>query len=299
MSKLNLLLSAILTLSVMVVAHQEDSGQQRVNQGTAKVNGTSIFYETQGKGFPIVFVSGGGILDRRGWDEQFETFAKHYQVVRYDVRGIGKSARPQGSFSHSQDLHALLTFLKITRAHVVGLSVGGAIAIDFAIEHPEIVDHLILAASGLSSDAKSEANLQSLTAIAGLVKAKGIEHLIQLTLDTPFVLSKQNTAGREKVRQIYLDNQDVFESGFPLYVLWQPIQPPPESRLANIRARVLIIRGDNDSPAYSEMTDRIGKGIPQSTTVVIPGGTHFLNLEKPAEFNKEVLDFFRPRKPKL
>ena len=261
--------------------------------GTAKVNGTSIFYETQGKGFPIVFVSGGGILDRRGWDNQFETFAKTNRVIRYDIRGIGKSARPSGSFSHSEDLYALLTFLKIKRAHVAGLSAGGAIAIDFTIEHPEIVDRLILAAPGLSSDAKSEPNLQSLAALAGMVKTDGIAHVIQLTLDAPFVLSKQNATGHNKVREIYLDNRDVFESGFPLFTLWQPIQPPPESRLATIRARVLIIRGDNDAPAYASMTERISKGIPQATTVVIPGGTHFLQLEKPAEFNQAVREFLK------
>lgn len=284
-------ISVVLFLAAMFIPNQESSAQPRVSQGTAQVNGTSLYYESKGKGFPIIFVSGGGILDRRGWDEQFETFAAHYRVIRYDVRGIGKSARPQASFSHSDDLNALLTFLKIKRAHVIGLSVGGAIAIDFAIEHPEVVDHLILAASGLSSDAKSEANLQSLKAIAGLVKANGMEHVIQLTLDAPFVLSKENVAGREKVRQIYLDNKDVFEAGFPLYLLWQPIQPPPEDRLASIQARVLIIRGDSDNPAYTTMTDKISKGIPRSTTVVIPGGTHFLNLEKPAEFNQAVLRF--------
>ena len=162
------------------------------DRGTAKVNGTSLYYEMRGEGFPIVFVSGGGILDRRGWDNQFETFAKTHRVIRYDVRGIGKSARPAGSFSHSEDLYALLTFLNIKRAHVVGLSVGGAIAIDFAIEHPEIVDGLILAAPGLSSDAKSEPNLQSLAALAGMFKTDGLDHVFQLTLDAPFVLSKQN-----------------------------------------------------------------------------------------------------------
>jgi len=286
-------ISVILFLAMTFIANQESSAQPRLSQGMAQVNGTSLYYETKGKGFPIVFVSGGGILDRRGWDEQFETFAKHYRVVRYDVRGIGKSARPHGPFSHSEDLYALLAFLKIKRAHVAGLSVGGAIAIDFALEHPEVVDHLILAASGLSSDAKSETNLQSLTAIAGLAKANGIEHVIQLTLDAPFVLSKDNTAGREKVRQIYLDNKDVFAAGFPIYVLWQPIQPPPENRLASIRARTLIIRGDSDNLAYAAMTDKISKGIPQATTIVIPGGTHFLNLEKPLEFNEAVLRFLR------
>ena len=178
------------------------------------VNETSLYYEAKGRGLPIVFISGGGILDRRGWDEQFEFFSKYYRVIRYDVRGIGKSARPQTQFSHSEDLYALLTLLKIQRAHVVGLSVGGAIAIDFAISHPAMVDHLVLAASGLSSDSKSKENIQGLDALSTLMKTKGIEHLIQLTLNAPFVLSKENTAAREKVRQIYLENEDVFRSGF-------------------------------------------------------------------------------------
>ena len=283
-----LFVSAVMTIGNV-------NAQQRITSGTAQVNGTSIYYEIKGNGFPIVFVSGGGILDRRGWDEQFEVFSRHYRAIRYDVRGIGKSARPQTSFSHSEDLYALLRHLKIKRAHVVGLSVGGAIAIDFAIEHPEFVDRLILAAAGLSSDAKSDANLQSLTAISALAKTKGVEHVIQLTLDAPFVLSKGNSDGREKVRQIYLDNRDVFESGFPIYTLWQPIQPPPEQRFQSIRARVLIVRGDADNAAYAAMTDKISKGISKSTTVVLSGGTHFLNLEKPLEFNQAVLDFLKPR----
>jgi pimeloyl-ACP methyl ester carboxylesterase len=254
---------------------------------------SGIFYETRGDGFPIVFVSGGGVLDRRGWDNQFETFADNYRVIRYDIRGIGRSAQPDGAFSHSEDLFELLTFLNIERAHVAGLSVGGAIALDFAIEHPEIVDALILAAPGLSSDSKSEPNMQGLAALAGMVKKNGIEEMIKLTLDAPFVLSKENVAGAEKVREIYLDNREVFESGFPLYTLWQPIQPPPEERFAAIRARVLIIRGDKDNPVYESMTDKITKGIPKATTVVIPGGTHFLHLEKPAELNQAIRDFLK------
>src|ERR1044071_4596306 len=150
--------------AAVLLGHVNTYAQESMVARTVNVNGADLYYEAKGRGFPIVFVSGGGILDRRGWDEQFEVFSRHYRAIRYDVRGIGKSARPQTSFSHSEDLYALLRHLKIKRAHVVGLSVGGAIAIDFAIEHPEFVDRLILAASGLSSDAKSDANLQSLTA---------------------------------------------------------------------------------------------------------------------------------------
>lgn len=277
----------------IVMGNVDTYAQQPVVAKTVTVNDTSLYYEEKGRGFPIVFVSGGGILDRRGWDEQFEFFSKYYRVIRYDVRGIGKSARPQTPFSHSEDLYALLTHLKIKQAHVVGLSVGGAIATDLAITHSEMVDRLVLAASGLSSDSKSDANLEGLVALTNLVKTNGIQHVIQLTLDAPFVLSKENAAAREKVRQIYLDNEDIFQSGFPLYALWRAIEPPPENRLASIRVPTLIVRGDKDSPVYAAMTDKISKGIAQAITVVIPGGTHFLNLEKPNEFNQAVLKFLQ------
>jgi pimeloyl-ACP methyl ester carboxylesterase len=84
-----------------------------MKKGMANINGASLYYEMMGKGFPLVFISGGGILDRRCWDEQFETFSKDYQVIRYDVRGIGKSARPRETFSHSRDLYGFLRFLKV------------------------------------------------------------------------------------------------------------------------------------------------------------------------------------------
>jgi 3-oxoadipate enol-lactonase len=262
-----------------------------MKKGMANINGASLYYEMMGKGFPLVFISGGGILDRRCWDEQFETFSKDYQVIRYDVRGIGKSARPRETFSHSRDLYGLLRFLKVKRAHLIALSVGGAIAIDFTLDHPEMVDHLILAASGLSNDVKADANLQGLSTLSSLTKKEGIERVIQLISDTPFVVSKENAAAREKIRQIYMDNHDVFESKFPLYLLWQPTRPAAGERLSEIRARVLIIRGANDSPAYMALTDKIGIDINGSIKVVIPGGTHFLNLEKPKEFNQAVMVF--------
>src|ERR1044071_390009 len=93
----------------------------------AEVNGTRLYYEVAGEGFPLVLISGGGTLDRRAWDDQFEVFAKSYEVIRYDIRGIGKSARPRAAFSHSRDLYELLKFLKVKRAHVVGLSFARAI----------------------------------------------------------------------------------------------------------------------------------------------------------------------------
>ena len=239
----------------------------------------------------IYINAGGGILDRRGWDEQFSFFSGHFKVIRYDVRGIGKSSRPTGPFSHSDDLHELLKSLEIKRAHVVALSVGGAIAIDFALEHSDFVDHLILAASGLSDDSKGDANMRGLSMLTDLARKQGLERVIQMTLDAPFVITKENTAARDKIKSIYLDNGDVFQNGFPLYSLWQPAQPPASTRLAEIHAPTLIIRGDKDNPVYLALTDKISRGIKDVRTVIIPGGTHFINLDKPEEFNRAALQF--------
>ena len=289
----NIRYKSIVLVLIMLWIAESTTAQKRMTQNVAAVNGTTLYYEMKGKGFPIVLVSGGGILDRRGWDKEFEQFSRQYKAIRYDVRGIGKSGRPTGPFSHAEDLYALLAFLRIPHMHVIGLSAGAAIAIDFAIAHPDMVDHLVLASPALSNDATAKENLQSLAGLAELVKSQGIEHAIDLTLNTPFVLSPTNRRGRKLIRTIYRDNVDVFETGFPLYALWQPLTPPAQDQLFRIRAKVLILRGDKDNADYSALTDKISRGISQAETVVIVGGTHFLHLEKPTEFLRLVEDFLK------
>ena len=281
----------LLSMLILLVAFDEARGAEPMKKGMIRVNGASLYYEVMGKGAPIVLISGGGTLDRRVWDEQFETFSKSYKVIRYDIRGIGKSSRPQKPFSHSQDLYALLKFLKIKKAHIAGLSFSGAIAIDFALEHPEMVDSLILAATGPSTDSKSKANLEGLQALSAMVKKEGLARTIQFIVDLPFFISQQNTAAREKIRQIYLDNRDLFESGFPLVMLWQPTAPPAGERLSEIRARALILVAENDHPSYRAITDKLRAGISGAKQVVIAGAAHLIPLDKPKEFNQAVLEF--------
>ncbi|HEY7545582.1 MAG TPA: alpha/beta hydrolase [Blastocatellia bacterium] len=257
----------------------------------ASVNRTILYYEVMGEGFPLVLISGGGLMDRRGWDDQFETFAKYHKVIRYDIRGIGKSARPADTFSHSQDLYELLKFLKVEKAHILGLSFGGGIAVDFALEHPDMIDGLILASTGTSSDAKAEANLQSLSALSAIVKKEGLPHAIQLILSAPSFISSENSAAQEKIRQIYLDNSDVFETDFPLVRLWQPAEPAASERLSEIRARSLIMMGEQDSPAYKQITEQLASSIVGAKKVVISGAAHAIHLDKPKELNQVALDF--------
>src|SRR5437660_12337913 len=121
----------------------------QAQHGYCDVQGGKIYYEVAGQGHPLVLIHGGQ-LDRRMWDEQFQFFASRYKVIRYDVRGFGQSPAANKPFSQSEDLATVLKCAKADKAYVVGLSLGGRIAIDFTLAHPEMVDALIPVAPGLS-----------------------------------------------------------------------------------------------------------------------------------------------------
>jgi pimeloyl-ACP methyl ester carboxylesterase len=257
--------------------------------GEAAVNGTRLYYESAGAGAAVVLVSGGGTLDRRQWDDEFDVLAKLYHVVRYDIRGIGRSARPAGEFSHHDDLRALLEFLNITRTVVCGVSFGAAIAIDFALDHPDMVSALVIASPGLSSD--KQAGVESVQALTALAKTEGLERAIGLVTGMPSFVSPGNEPAHRRIRQMYLDNRDVFAAGFPLVTLWQPTVPPAGQRLQDIKAPTLIVVGAQDDAATIAQADGLSSSIAGAQKVVIAGSGHMVNLDAPAEFNRVVLAF--------
>ncbi len=236
-----------------------------------------------------MLVSGGGTLDRRQWDDQFDLLATRFRVIRYDIRGIGRSARPTGEFSHHEDLRALLDSLKIKRAVVCGVSFGAAIAVDFTLGHADRVGGLVLASPGLSSDKQqSVAGVRELSAFA---KKEGLDRAIDAITGTPSFVSADNESTRRRMRQNYLDNRDVFEAEFPLVTLWQPTTPSASERLELIKAPTLIIVGGNDNAATAATADRLATSIKGAQTVVISGAGHMVNMDAPAEFNRAMLAF--------
>jgi pimeloyl-ACP methyl ester carboxylesterase len=260
-----------------------------IRTGMANVNGTNLYFEVAGEGHPIVLIGGGGSLDRRMWDHQFKAFAKHYRVVRYDPRGIGKSEIPERPFSHSQDLYNVLGFLNVEKTYLVGLSFGGTVAVDFALEHPEKVDALILVGSGLSDF--NQAAMQSISGLSLLAKEKGDMAAIKMIVEDPSYIGAENMAARSRAQQILSENAHIFRSNFPHVRLWQPIEPPAGQRLLEIRAPTLVMAGEKDYPAIQEIADRLEAGIVGAKKVVMIRAGHMMNLEKPEEFNRVVLDF--------
>lgn len=117
--------------------------------GYVTVEGGRLYYEASGQGRPVVLLHPGpGDLEL--WTPQVPTLEARYRVIRYDARGFGKSDLPTGPFAHFEDLRRLLDALELKRASLVGLSLGGRTALDFALAYPERTDRLILANAGIS-----------------------------------------------------------------------------------------------------------------------------------------------------
>jgi pimeloyl-ACP methyl ester carboxylesterase len=118
---------------------------QTSTNGQANINGTSLYYEVTGNGTPIVFLHG-FTCDHRNWDPQVRYFSKKYKVITYDARGHGQSSMPDTiPYSYADDLAALMDYLKIEKAVIVGHSMGGTPAFFYAFNHPERVLALVLA----------------------------------------------------------------------------------------------------------------------------------------------------------
>ena len=120
--------------------------------GYAEVNNTRLYYEIKGQGDPLVLIHGMN-LNHTMWNTQVPEFSKHYKVIRYDLRGYGKSANPKEgeSYSNHTDLKTLLDLLNIKKTHLLGLSMGGMICQEFALRYPERLDKLVLTGTGASN----------------------------------------------------------------------------------------------------------------------------------------------------
>src|SRR5688572_14252517 len=107
--------------------------------GFAAVDNAKLYYEAAGNGQPFVMIHA-GVADCRQWNHEFTHFAAQFRVIRYDLRGYGKSEPVDGEFSHMGDLIAILEFLEIHEPLLImGCSIGGGLSMDFALAHPSRV----------------------------------------------------------------------------------------------------------------------------------------------------------------
>jgi pimeloyl-ACP methyl ester carboxylesterase len=249
-----------------------------------------LYYEIAGEGQPLVLIHG-GLVNSGLWDDQFEVFAGHYRTLRYDVRGFGKSQPPVSYYSNHGDLRDLLESLGIKRAYVLGLSMGGGIAIDFTLAYPNHVAALLPIAAGLGGyHATSNAALRDemIAAYESGDMERAVELSLQAWTDGPYRTPDQvDPAVRERIRAMTVHTFDL-----PDVEQWlQRLEPPAIDRLAEIQVPTLFVVGDQDVEDILKIGDLIIANVHGAQRAIIPGTAHHLNMEQPAEFNRIVLEF--------
>jgi 3-oxoadipate enol-lactonase len=268
------------------------------SEGFAPVPGGQLHYERAGTGPALVLIHS-AFLDAREWDPQFRDYASQFTVVRYDVRGWGRSKGDRTGASDAEDLTALLNHLGLTKAFLLGNSNGATIACDFAAGLPDRVPALILvggAPRDLAPTSEEEARFvdalepeQMLLELARAGrKAEAVEQI--LSIWAPEV----DDATRAQLRTVASDNYETF---LAYESATEPVDRPPAYPVAaGLRAAqipILSIAGAHDSPALVMMMGRYAAGTPTAHHVELPDGDHTPSLSARAAFDREVLGFLR------
>ena len=249
-----------------------------------------LHYASAGAGAPVVLIHGFG-LDCGMWDPQWSAFTQHHRVIRYDLRGYGSSSLPEGAYSHVDDLLALIDSLGARPAHLVGLSLGGRVALRVAAQNPEVVRSLTLADPALDGHPWSDDWLQrwrKMTEAAtrgdlGAAKKLWREHIL-------FEPANKDPKVADALR-VMIDRYSGWHLDHP-----DPGTGPASSvaeALSSISIPTLVLVGEFDLPDFQSIARRLGQEMPQAELRTIAGSGHMSNMEAPRAFNELVLGFLQ------
>ncbi len=258
---------------------------------TLTVNGVPLAYDEAGRGEPLLLLHA-GIVDRRMWDDVLPTFAARFRVVRFDLRGYGETPLPDGPFVYGADAAELLRLLGIERAHVVGVSMGGHVALDLALARPELVDGLVVVATGIggwefgpamkAGWADEEAAIER----GDLDEAAWIN--VRMWLDGPSRGPDEvDPALRRRVFEMQrraLDYENPAAEGG-----W--LVPERHLKLGQIASPTLVAVGELDQPDFVRIARHVAEAIPGSRLQVLPGVAHLPPMEAPQDFASLVVEF--------
>jgi pimeloyl-ACP methyl ester carboxylesterase len=261
-------------------------------KGFVEFEGSRIYYEVDGDG-PALTLVHAGVAHLRMWDAQVAAFKDRYTVVRYDLRGFGKSTTEDVPWSMREDLRRVLDHLEIEQTHLVGNSMGGSTCLDFTLEHPERVRSLTLVGSGVggfSADDPRVAEIES--QMEPLYLAKDYEALVELETQVWTDGPAQPTTRvdprlRSEMIAWNLDNYRAEQEADQI----QRLDPPAATRLADVRVPTLIVWGLLDVRGVDAAARKLAAEIPGARTHIFDDVAHMVSLEKPEEFNRLLGDF--------
>ena len=255
----------------------------------ARLRDIAISYKVEGRGEPLVMIMGFS-ANRSGWTAQVPFFRRYYQIVTFDNRGVGESDKPTGPYSTkmmAEDVIGLMDYLEIEKAHIMGASMGGMIAQELAINHPERVMKLVLTCTyacqnGTSGDAPEQAKL------AHLPPQRVAGAMIGLALNRPIYRFTFGLMGVIQSRFIGVSGRVGITGQMEACRNHDALE-----RLALIAVPTMVIVGTEDRIIAPVSSEVIAGKIPNAKLVKLEGGSHSLSIEMKGAFNREVLNFLR------
>lgn len=259
------------------------------------INGIHIYYEETGRGYPLV-LSHEFAGDYRSWEPQVRFFGRRYRVITYSARGYIPSEIPTDLDDYTQenavdDLRGLLNHLKIDKAHIGGLSMGGNVALNFGLAYPQMASSLIIAGTG-SGSTDPRTFRERVNELSKELRDRGMTAMNDYSKSSNRVqLLRKDPKGYQEFLQQFFEHSNIGSA-----LTFQGIQGRRpsifalEKKLQTLDIPTLILTGDEDD-ACIEPSVFMKRNIPNSGLVVLPQSGHAINLEEPDLFNASVLNF--------
>jgi 3-oxoadipate enol-lactonase len=252
-------------------------------QSADRYSADGLRYQIDGRGPDVVLVHAFQ-MDLREWDEVVPDLAQSHRVLRYDVRGHGRSRFTEPLPSPVADLLALLDELKIGRAVLVGSSMGSTIALDFALTHPDRVDRLVLLSPGIPGS-KITAGFDWMQPILEAVRNHDPTRAAELWWECPLMSGARQRPEAARYRSVVMDNARIWT------ITSRPpgLSPPAGTRLKDVKAPVLVVAGALDRYGSLEVTRVVAEGVPNGRSLLVDGAGHMLAIEKPSDVTRAIL----------
>ncbi|WP_428265191.1 alpha/beta fold hydrolase [Haliangium sp.] len=252
-----------------------------------RINGTDIAYDDVGHGPPVLLIHGLG-SNRASWRFQVPALAEHYRVIRLDLRGHGDSGRPRDGFSvpaMSEDTAAFVRALGLDAVHLVGLSLGGMIGFQLAVDHPSLVRSMVIVNSGPEVVAQSFRERRLLATRLVLTRLLGPARLARLVARRLFPHPAQDDLRRELIASVASVDRGSYYALTRAIFGWGV-----GDRLDQVRCPVLAVTGDRDYTPV-ERKEAYVRRLADARLVVIPDSGHATPIDRPGPFNECLCDF--------
>lgn len=265
-----------------------------VKTGYIKVRDSKIYYEEVGEGMPLI-LSHAGLMDLKMWDEHFLNYANNgYRVIRYDSFGHGKTIDGENSPLFDEIIKSIIDELQLVKVNLAGVSMGGTALIDFALEHPNNVNKLVLISTGIYGYNWAEDKLlvpllqDFMYNVSEGDTLKSVESFLKAWTDGPY--RKPNEVSKNVRKKSFDMILNKFRNhGFSKNAM--NTYPRAIERYKDISCPVLIIYGDKDMPSIVKISNMLKRELKNAKMAVVKNAGHLLNMENPDEFDSLIVDF--------